>query len=84
MKKIVKTNIIAILGNLLYAIGINIFIAPLHLYSGGMFGFCQLIRTFLEKFFDFGNIDFAGILYFIANIPLLILAYKKIGKRFFL
>lgn len=83
MKKNIKTNFFAILGNFLYALGINIFITPLHLYSGGIFGFCQVIRTFLEKFFDFGNIDIAGILYFFANIPLLILAYRKINKSFF-
>lgn len=83
MEKFIKTNLVATLGNLIYAIGINIFITPLNLYSGGIYGFCQLFRTLLEKFIKFDNIDIAGILYFIVNIPLLIIAYKIINKNFF-
>lgn len=83
MEKFIKTNLIAIIGNLIYAIGVNIFITPLNLYSGGIFGFCQLFRTLLENYFDFGSIDIAGIIYFFVNIPLLILAYKILNKNFF-
>lgn len=83
MKKVIKSYFWVVFGNLLYAIGMNLFIVPVGLYSGGLYGICQLIRTGLENFWNFGDIDIAGILYFISNIPLLILAYKGIGKKFF-
>lgn len=82
--KFLKINSIMIFGNFLYALGVNIFITPINLYSGGVYGFSQLIRTFLNNYISIENIDLAGIIYFILNIPLLILAYKKIGKKFFI
>ena len=77
-----KKLIIAIAGTLLYAIGMNVFIVPLGLYSGGFMGLGQLIRTLLVNYCHInpGNIDIAGIVYYIINIPLFILAYKKIGR----
>ena len=80
-----KKLIIAIAGTLLYAIGMNVFIVPLGLYSGGFMGLGQLIRTLLVNYCHInpGNIDIAGIVYYIINIPLFILAYKKLGKPFF-
>lgn len=81
--EIVKV-IITILGSFLYAVGVNVFIVPHSLYTGGLVGICQLIRTFLVDFLGlpFANIDIAGILYFIINIPIFLIAYKYIGKRF--
>ena len=67
----------------MYAIGINLFIVPIGLYSGGIYGICQLVRTFLSNYYNFGSIDIAGILYMLVNIPLLILAIKSLGKKFF-
>lgn len=74
-----------IAGVLLYAIGMNLFIVPLGLYSGGLMGFCQLIRTLLVRYFglSFGGVDIAGIIYYMLNVPLLIIAYRSISKRFF-
>lgn len=81
--EIVKV-IITILGSFLYAVGVNVFIVPHSLYTGGLVGICQLIRTFFVDFLGlpFANIDIAGILYFIINIPIFLIAYKYIGKRF--
>lgn len=80
-----KKLILAITGTLLFAIGMNIFIVPLGLYSGGFVGVGQLIRTFLVSLLhlNVGNTDIAGIVYYIINIPLFILAYRKLGKSFF-
>lgn len=76
--------VVAIIGSVLYAIGINLFITPIGLYTGGLFGLCQLIRTFLVNVLNInlGNFDLAGLLYLILNIPILILAFKSIGKKF--
>ena len=44
-----KSLLGGIAGMLLYAIGMNCFIVPVGLYSGGLMGFCQLIRTLLIR-----------------------------------
>lgn len=76
--------ITTIVGSVLYAIGINLFITPMDLYTGGLIGLCQLIRTFLVIVLgvNIGNFDLVGLLFFILNIPILLLAFKSIGKRF--
>lgn len=82
MKRL-KKYLWIILGNITYIIGLNIFITPIGLYSGGIYGICQLIRTGLADFISY-NIDIAGILYLLFNIPLLIIAFKYVGKSFFI
>ena len=86
INKEIYNNIIAIFGILLYAIGLNLFITPLGLYAGGIYGYCQLIRTFIENMFsiNFGTIDTAGFIYTIVNIPLLIYSIKILNKKFFI
>lgn len=73
-----------ILGALLYAIGVNLFLVPVGLYTGGLMGICQVIRTILVDYFNLpvGNVDIAGVIYYIVNIPIFIVAMKKMGKRF--
>lgn len=73
--------IAAVFGELAVVIGINLFIVPLNLYSGGAMGLCQLIRTLLSTQFGltFGSYDIAGILYFFLNIPILFIAYRILG-----
>lgn len=74
----------AIFGELVTAAAINLFIVPLNLYAGGLLGVCQLLRTLLQTYahLNFGTADIAGILYFLANIPILIIAYKNLGRPF--
>ena len=75
----------SILGTLVYAVGINLFVVPAGLYTGGLMGFCQIIRTILTQKFgmDFGGFDIAGIIYYVINVPIFIVAFAKAGKRFF-
>ena len=72
----------AVGGELIAAAALNLFIVPLHLYTGGAMGVCQLIRTLLQTHMglDFGPYDIAGILYFLANIPILLIGYKDLGR----
>ena len=72
----------AMLGEGVVALALNLFIVPLGLYSGGLMGFCQLIRTLLQEKMglSFGGADIAGILYFISNIPILLLGWKTLGR----
>lgn len=75
--------IAAMLGEGVVALALRLFIVPLGLYSGGMMGLCQLIRTLLQDGLglNFGGADIAGILYFLSNIPILLLGYKTLGPR---
>ena len=71
----------AVVGELIAAAALNLFIVPLNLYTGGIMGVCQLIRTFLQTQLglSFGAYDIAGILYFLANVPILLFACKSLG-----
>ena len=78
----VLRQMLAVVGELITAAGINLFIVPLGLYSGGTLGVCQLIRTFLQSQLglDSGTYDIAGALYLITNIPILIFAWRVLGR----
>lgn len=77
---------IAVFGTLLFALGMNLFIVPVGLYSGGFLGIGQVLRTLLVDYAHLpipATLDIAGILLYIIDIPLFILAYCKLGRRFF-
>ena len=73
---------ITILGALITAASVNLLIVPQNLYTSGILGLCQVIRTLLERAGLTVEFDIAGILYFIANIPLVILAWRSMGRKF--
>lgn len=75
-----------IAGALLYAVGVNLFVVPAGLYTGGVMGLCQVIRTLLAQYLNlhFQSIDIAGVIYYIINIPIFIIAFARIGRRFFI
>lgn len=72
----------AVVGELIAAAALNLFIVPLSLYTGGLMGVCQLIRTLLNTYLgiNFGAYDIAGILYFLLNVPILLVAYRTLGR----
>lgn len=78
--------IAAVVGELISAAALNLFIVPLNLYNGGLLGLCQIIRTLMQEYLhiSFGAYDVAGIFYFIINIPILLFAYKTLGRSFVL
>ena len=84
-----KTETIKILrclfGATLYAASINLFISPVNLYNGGIMGFSQLFQLFIVDFLGLPlhNFNLTGIIYYLFNIPILLLSYNKVGKRFF-
>ena len=90
MKKKSKSMILAknagliVGGSMLYALGMNLFLTPLSLFSGGGVGLAQLITLFLENLVDVGNLNLYGIIYLLINIPLLFLAYFQLGHQFFI
>ena len=79
LKDVVKLFI----GTLMFCLSINIFVVPNGLYSGGVLGLSQLIRSIVIDVFNLNiSFDFSGILYYLINIPLFVLAYKNLSKQF--
>ena len=76
-----------ILGGFIFAAGVNLFIVPLNLYSCGLIGIAQIIRTILIEIVHLPlptDFDVAGIINFVMNIPLFVMAYKVISRKFFI
>lgn len=83
-KESLKVPVI-ILGALVYSVGMNLFLRPLHLYSGGLMGFAQLIQDLMTRAgVNLHNFNISGVLYYILNAPGLIIAAKKMRRRFIL
>lgn len=76
----IKKIIIVIIGALLGALSMNLFLIPANVYASGFTGVAQLLSRLLGTFapFDIST----GILLFILNIPVTIIAWKKVGKSF--
>ncbi|MBW9148934.1 YitT family protein [Clostridium sp. CM028] len=73
-KQNIKNAFFVILGCLLSAIGVNMFLVNAKLFSGGLSGMAILIQYALKVP--------AGYTVLLANIPLLSLSYRKLNKRF--
>ncbi len=74
-----------ILGIFLYSLAVNLFIVPNHLYTGGTLGLAQLIRNSILYLFKIDvGFDISSVIYYLMNIPLFVLAYKRINKKFFI
>ncbi len=74
---------VILLGAFVYAIGLNLFLRPLHLYSGGLMGFAQLIQEILLRLgVKLNGFNISAVIYYMLNVPGLILAAKKMRKRF--
>lgn len=84
-KHLIKRIVRAVFGNILFAFAINVIITPLNLYSSGFTGIAMLLRMFFVNILKIPvipGVDYLGIIYYTINIPLLILAYKVLGKEF--
>lgn len=64
-----------ILGSLMYAFAITIFLSPLQMAPGGVAGISIIINHVVPKVS-------IGILMFAINLPLLVLGLIKLGKKF--
>ncbi len=75
-----KSLVVSVFGVFLYTLGINLFIAPANLFPIGTMGLVYEITFILDK--TIGVVIPADIGYFVLNIPILILGYFKVGKKF--
>lgn len=76
---------ILVIASVIYAIGMNEFIVPAGLYTGGILGLSQLLRSFLVGHIDAlkGTRDISGLIFYIVNVPFLVIAHKLMGKLYF-
>jgi len=72
----VKKMLVVLIGALLNAIALNFFLIPANVYSSGFAGVAQLLSRIL------GSLMSTGVLLLILNIPVTILAWKKVGRSF--
>lgn len=69
-------------GTLLYSLGMNLFVVPAGLYTGGIMGLSQLLRTFLLRATGWAPaIDIAGLINYAINLPMLVLAWRQLDHR---
>lgn len=69
-------------GTLLYSLGMNLFVVPAGLYTGGIMGLSQLLRTFLLRATGWTPaIDIAGLINYAINLPMLLLAWRRLDHR---
>jgi uncharacterized membrane-anchored protein YitT (DUF2179 family) len=80
MKSIIKRGIVIIFYAVLAAIGVNMFLAPSNIFSGGVTGLSQLLSSIGLDFLNV-NISIAAWV-LILNLPLAVLSWLKLGKKF--
>ncbi|WP_294561566.1 YitT family protein [uncultured Traorella sp.] len=82
--KQIKPYVIVIFGSSLFALGVNLLVVPLNLYSSGLLGVSQVLRSIVNLVISSqSQYDWSGYVYFALNIPLYIMAYRSLSHRFF-
>lgn len=76
----IKKIIVVIIGALLNAISMNLFLIPANVYSSGFAGIAQLLSRVLSEHTPF-HVSM-GALLLLLNIPVAILGWFKVGKSF--
>ena len=80
-----KNISLVVIGSIIFGLGTNLIVVPMGYYTGGILGVAQIIRTILIEYLHIpipAQLDIAGILNFLLNIPLFLMAYREISKRF--
>ncbi len=75
-----KKLFVVLVGALLTAVGLNLFLIPANVYSSGFAGVAQLLSSVLTQYTPI-TIS-TGILLFLLNVPVTILGWMKVGKSF--
>lgn len=75
-----KITAIVICGAILNAVALNLFLIPANVLSSGFTGIAQLLSSILHN--ELGISLGTGVVLFILNIPITILGWNKVGRRF--
>lgn len=76
----IRKIIAVLIGAVLNAMALNLFLIPANVYSSGFSGAAQLVSKIVTDYTPFTVST--GVLYFLFNIPVTIIAWKKVGKSF--
>jgi len=79
-KELIIKLVVVVIGAFLNAFAMNCFLIPANIYSSGFAGLAQLLANIITVFTPFTATT--GILLAILNIPVIILAWKKVGRSF--
>lgn len=79
MKNEVRRVVMVIVGSIIYAAGITMFIVPLELYTGGLTGYAVLIVNLLARENIIVNL---GLAIFLVNLPAYVFGYFSISRKF--
>ncbi|WP_157456701.1 YitT family protein [Carnobacterium maltaromaticum] len=79
-KKMGVQIFVALLFGLLNSVGINLFLSPATLYGSGVTGIAQLLSSVLGT--TVLGMSSIAVWSFLLNVPLIILAWKNLGRRF--
>lgn len=79
-KKVIQRIGIIILYGALSGIGVNCFLTPAKVYSGGVTGFSMLLSSIGKDFIGISIGISTWVL--LVNLPLLYLSWKKLGNKF--
>lgn len=84
-KRLAREIIFIILGALLFSASMNLLVVPCGMYNGGFLGIAQLLRILFGDTLSALHIsgDIAGYIYFLLNLPLLLLSFRSFGHFFF-
>ena len=80
LRKTLICVLLVSVSTIIYCLGVMWFLDPAQLYSGGVTGIAQLISNASEKWL--GERINLGFLVFILNIPIVIVGWKYVSKRF--
>ena len=70
-----------VFGSVLLSLGISLFVTPNHINFGGVIGISQILSHFSNAFGILDR-DVTGIVNFLINVPLFVLAYKIMDLNF--
>lgn len=76
IRQTMRNIALIVCGSAVFALGFDLFLEPNHINTGGLTGVAMLLQTA----FGVGSV---GIISLILNIPLFLLGYRFLGKRFF-
>lgn len=74
--------LICVLGGLIYALGINLLVLPFGLYIGNLTGIAKILFELLQNVIP-GQQDLTGIILLALNLPLLLISFRSINRKFF-
>ena len=75
--------LMCIVGGVLYSVGLNMLILPFGLYIGNLTGIAKIILETMQMMIP-GLQDVTGLILLALNLPLLIIAFSTINRKFFM